>query len=370
MAERYDVVVIGCGVVGAATAWYATRAGLKVLAVDRAFPAAGTSGASFAWTGAHSKAPLSYHRFSLLSVDEHERLAREEGVVSDFHRVGSLVPHLGEAEAEKARAAVEKKRAQGFALEWLESPALRKAEPALGPEVAGASRCALDGHINPFTFVHDLLQKAVASGAGVRRECAVLGVDVEGGNVRAVRLPSGRVETPWVVVAAGVETRAIGRMVGLEIPVIPVHGELLVTERLPPFLHHILEPAKQTTSGNVLLGTVREEGVDHTETTWPALVKITSHALRILPRLQGVRLIRTFGGVRPVPADGHPIISRTPIDGFLVAVMHSGITLAPLVGRSLTALMTGKPLPAPIEEYSLERFTRAAAPAAAASQDE
>ena len=358
MAERYDVVVIGCGVVGAAATFYATRAGLRVLAVDRAFPVAGTSGASFAWTGAHTKAPLSYHRFSLMSIDEHERLAREEGVASEFHRVGSLVPRVDEREAERARAAVEARRDEGFALEWVDRAAIKEAEPALGPVVVGGSRCPADGHINPFTFGHDLLKKAAASGAQVRRESAVLGMDVEGGCVRAVRLPSGRVETAWVVAAAGVETRAIGRMVGLEIPVIPVHGELLVTERLPPLLRHILDLAKQTHAGNILLGAVREEGVDHTGTTWPGLVQIAKGVARILPALRRVRLIRSFGGVRPVPADGHPIISRTPVDGLLVAVMHSGITLAPIVGRVLTALMTGTPLPAPIDEYSLARFSR------------
>ncbi len=364
MAERYDVVVIGCGVVGAAATFYATRAGLRVLAVDRAFPAAGTSGASFAWTGAHTKAPLSYHRFSLMSIDEHERLAREEGVASEFHRVGSLVPYLDEGEAEKARADVEQGRSQEFALEWLDRRAIREAEPALSPAVLGGSRCAFDGHINPFTFVHDLLKRAIASGAEVRRDSAVLGIDVQGGSVRAVRLPGGRVETQWVVAAAGIGTRAIGRMVGLEIPVIPAHGELLVTERLPPFLRHILHHAKQTQAGNILLGTVREEGVDHAETTWPGLVQIARGVARILPALRRVRLIRSFGGVRPIPADGHPIISRTRVEGFLVAVMHSGITLAPIVGRVLTALMTGTPLPAPIDEYSLARFSRAPARAA------
>jgi sarcosine oxidase subunit beta len=358
MNRKADVVVIGCGAVGAAIAYFAAKAGLRVVALDATHPLAGTSGATFAWTGAHNKAPLHYHRFSLAAVEAHARLLAEEGIESQFHRLGSLNLFFGEKETAEARRRVEQKIGEGYHLRWLEGREARAMEPAVAPDLGGASWCAEDGHIYPFDLVKNCLARARAMGASVMRQSPVIGIRRGGGRVSGVEIPSGEIAAADVVCAAGIWSPAIGKLAGVEVPIHPSHGEILVTETLKPLLNHILSGAKQVPAGNVILGTVKWDGVEHRDVTTRGVQQIARGAVRVIPALHGVRLVRAFGAVRPMPPDDLPILGRTSLDGFWIAVMHSGITNAALVGKIMAGLLLGKDPPVDIAPYRWSRFGR------------
>lgn len=356
MTRKADVVVIGCGAVGAAITYFATKAGLRVVALEATHPLAGTSGATFAWTGAHNKNPLHYHRFSQAAVEAHACLLAEEGIESQFHRIGSLNLFFGGKETTEARRRVEQKIAEGYGLRWLEAEEARAMEPAVAPDLGGASYCAEDGHIYPFDFVKNALARAQARGATVMRQNPVTGIRRSAGRVTGVETPAGEIAAEAVVCAAGIWTPALGKMAGVEIPIHPSHGEILVTETLKPMLNHILSGAKQVPAGNLILGTVKWDGVEHRDVTTRGVQQIAGSAVRVIPALRGVRIVRAFGAVRPMPPDDLPILGRTPVEGFWVAVMHSGITNSALVGKIMADLLLGKDLPVDIAPYQLSRF--------------
>ena len=130
-----------------------------------------------------------------------------------------------------------------------------------------------------------------------------------------------------------------------------------MTEPLPAFFFHIVSDCLQTHQGNILIGRTDEEGINTTRTSADGVAGLAGRFLRMVPALGGVRVIRSYAGVRPMPADGLPILgSVRGVEGLLVAVMHSGITLAPVTGELVSDLaLTGRTA-WPVEEFSPSRF--------------
>jgi sarcosine oxidase subunit beta len=169
-------------------------------------------------------------------------------------------------------------------------------------------------------------------------------------------------------------------MAGIRIPVIPRRGQLLVTEPQSRFLNHSLlsagylaakfhtgSPAgatpgisvEQTASGNVLIGSTREfVGFDR-RTTFDGILGIARGAVRMIPRLRNTAVIRSFSGLRPFTPDGLPILGPvTGLEGFIIAAGHEGdgISLAPITGQLITALISREKPAFPLNALGLERF--------------
>ena len=197
----------------------------------------------------------------------------------------------------------------------------------------------------------------------------------------AVTTPQGLIGTETVVNAAGIYAPEIGKMVGLDIPITPRRGQLLVTEALPAFLTRCLLSAgyiaakydpgltegetwgisvEQTGNGNVLLGSTREFVGFDKRTTPDAVKRIASETTRIIPRLKDAHVIRAFAGLRPYTSDGLPILGKvSSLEGFVMAAGHEGdgIALSPITGQVIAELIVdGKPS-IPLDPFSLERFS-------------
>jgi sarcosine oxidase subunit beta len=166
-----------------------------------------------------------------------------------------------------------------------------------------------------------------------------------------------------VVNAAGVDAPEIGRMVGLEIPVGPNRGQQLILEPGPHAIRgavygHI--PVRQTRAGTCILGGVRETAGFDKRVTSEGVHFIAREAAQMMPSLGQRAVIRAFSGLRPVPADGLPILGPAPgVAGFFLAALHFGLTLAPLVGDLLAQCVLGKPTSVDVGPYSLARFAPA-----------
>jgi sarcosine oxidase subunit beta len=201
----------------------------------------------------------------------------------------------------------------------------------------------------------------------------------------------GQIETDIVVNAAGLNAPTIGKMVGVAIPIKPIRGQEVVTERVPPLIKCYFSSAStlrrklaqfyqdhlqtfrstgsteifgahQTTSGNLLLGSTYEEVLGSTrETTTKAIRGIVKNAVRILPALKRVHMIRAFAGFRPYSPDGLPIVGKVDgIEGFLLACGHGGdgIALAPTIGELISDLIVDGKTSIPLEPFRLSRFAR------------
>jgi len=132
---------------------------------------------------------------------------------------------------------------------------------------------------------------------------------------------------------------------------------MFVTERVPPLLHAFLHTIKQTRYGTIVMGATREADVTATTTTVSGTRDMMAEFTDLVPDLAMIRVLRSWAGIRPVPADGYPIIGPVPgVSGLLLALMHRGVTLAPIVGSILAGLAEERPPDIDISPFSITRF--------------
>jgi len=360
---NFDVIVIGAGAVGSSVAFQMAEVGLKVALLDRNFPGAGTSRATQAGIGVYSKKPRANLEMNMKGAELYPRLVARLDRDVELRMDGVLNVVLSQEALEKMRAFVAKQHeTPGYKAYLLTGDEAREMEPALSREVMGAAFCPLDGSVNSLLYVEGLARGVIRHGGKVMAWTEVLGIKPKGEHVWSVCTSNGELEGAWVVNCTGADARRIGRMIGIEIPIDPNRGHVLVTEAIPPLIkRRISGPTliRQTVHGNMLLGQSEEMVGFDLRMSLPLLSAQALVSRRILPSLERVKVIRSFVGFRPWPPDGMPIMGRVPgVPGFLVAVGHSGITWSPAVGKLLTELVTtGKPS-MPLEPYSITRFHR------------
>lgn len=364
-----DVVVIGAGAVGCSVAFQAAEAGLKVVLIDRGFPGSGTSRATQAAIGVYAKKPRPNLELNMKGAELFPWLVAKLGRDVELRINGVLSVVLSDEGLQKMRAFVARQHeTPGYTARLLTGDEAREMEPGLSPEIAGAAFCPLDGQVNSLKYTDALARGVVRLGGQVRAGVHVTGIRSTGRRTWSVATSDGELGAEWVVNCAGVYAPEIGRMVGVDIPIVPNRGHVLVSEALPPVINRrISGPTmiRQTANGNMLLGQSEElVGFDRTESL-PVLAAQAALCRRVLPALKKVKIIRSFVGLRPWPPDGMPVLGEVPgFPGLLVAVGHSGITWSPAVGKLITELITGRQPTLPLEPYSIARFRRRAEPAA------
>jgi sarcosine oxidase subunit beta len=363
-----DVIVIGAGAVGSSAAFQMAEAGLRVALLDRQFPGAGTSRATQAGIGVYPKKPRANLRINMKGAELYPALVARLGRDVELSFPGVLNVALSHDAMEKMRAFVAKQHeTPGYKADLLSGDEARAMEPSLSGEVVGAAFCPLDGAVNSLLYVQALARGLLERGGQVLAWTEVQHIKAVADHVWAVTTSRGTLEAAWVANCAGIDAPRIGRMVGVEIPIDPNRGHVLVTEAIPPLLtRRISGPTliRQTARGNLLLGQSEELVGRDQDMSLPTLAAQAVVARRILPSLARATVIRSFIGFRPWPPDGLPILGEVPgVPGFLVGVGHSGITWSPAAGRLLTELVTSAPPSLPLEPYSLARFAKAAAEA-------
>ncbi|HTU03204.1 MAG TPA: FAD-dependent oxidoreductase [Candidatus Sulfotelmatobacter sp.] len=358
-----DVVIIGAGAVGSSTAFQMAEAGLKVTLVDRSFPGGGTSRTTQAGIGVYAKKPRANLEMNMKGAELYPSLVARLGADVELRMDGVLNVALTDEALVKMRAFVAKQHeTPGYKADLVTGDEARAMEPALSPEVKGAAFCPLDGSVNSLLYVNALARGAARLGARVLAWTEVHGITPRGERRWCVSTSAGEIEAPWVVSATGTEAPRIGAMVGVDIPIQPNRGHVLVTEAIPPLIRRRLSGPtliRQNAHGTLLLGQNEElVGYEPAENL-AHLAAAAAISRRVLPGLAKVRIIRSFVGFRPWPPDGLPIMGEIPgLPGFLTAVGHSGITWSPAAGKLLTELVTTGKTCLPLAPYSLARFSR------------
>ncbi len=354
-----DVLILGGGVVGNTIAFHLTERGVRPTVIDRGFPLSGTSGSTQAWIWVHTKTPGFYGELSLASADLYRDTLAPRLPGIEYTRTGGLSLLFSRDELARAERLRDAQRPYGIDIEVVGREGVRRLEPHLSPEVAGATFSPHDGNVNPFQLVRRLLAAAQAQGAAYRFYERVVSLRERRGGERRfeVRTDRGLLRARRLVLAAGLWTPELAAPLGVEIPVRPVRGQILVSEPLPPVLGHTLNFMRQMANGEILFGYSQEEAGRDRRSTWDVLSATAGLGIRVLPLLRGVRLVRAFSGLRPMPRDGLPIVGEVPgHPGLFVAVMHSGYTLAPLIGTVMAELLVQGHTSIPIEGLSLARF--------------
>ncbi|MGN9769133.1 NAD(P)/FAD-dependent oxidoreductase [Micromonospora sp. SD12] len=375
-AASPDVVVIGAGMVGVACAYYAARAGLAVTVVDRGGVAAGTTGAGEGNILVSDKPPgpeLALARHSVALWRELGESLGGEHI--ELEHKGGLVVAASPAEHAALRAFAASQRAVGVEAYEVAAEALPGFEPHLARDLAGGVHYPQDMQVQPMLAAAHLLR---AAGVRLLTGTRVVGVRRDAtGAVRAVVTDRGTLHTATVVNAAGVWAGEVAALAGVELPILPRRGFILVTEALPPLVRHKVYAAgyvanvgrssgdlevspvvEGTRAGTILIGSTRERvGFDPT-IPLPALRRLAAGAVRLFPVLGRVSAIRAYRGFRPYSPDHLPMIGADPrVPGLYHAAGHegAGIGLAPATGHAVAALLTGRRPDMDLRPFAPER---------------
>jgi glycine/D-amino acid oxidase-like deaminating enzyme len=362
----FDVAVIGGGLVGSSIAWGLAKAGERVAVLDEGDVAYRASRGNFALVWVHSKGlgVPRYTAWSLRSADVWARLAdelkRQTGLDVGFERPGGFHLVLSQAEYEQRESLLARLHAQpdapGVEYEMMDHDRVKRAIPQIGPEVLGASYSPADGHCNALRLLRALNAGMQALGARYLSEHAVERIEHAGGEFR-LHTKSGEVRAAKVVLAAGLGCARLGPMVGLNVPVRPQRGQLVVTERTAPFLRYPVSTVRQTDEGGVLLGDSHEDaGFDPTVGT-QVIAAIADRATRMFPQLGSLNVVRSWAALRVMTPDGLPIYDESASHrGAFVATCHSGVTLAANHAFLIASWIAAGRLPAEVDVFSSRRF--------------
>ncbi|SOE15648.1 Glycine/D-amino acid oxidase [Streptomyces sp. 2323.1] len=375
-------MIVGAGVVGAACAYYAGRAGLSVAVVDRGPVAGGTTGAGEGNLLVSDKEPGPELALALLSTRLWRELAAALPPEIEYETKGGLVVAADESGMTSLRAFRAAQEKAGVESTDVPGDRLRDVEPHLAPGLAGGVLYPQDAQVQPALAAAHLLR---ASGARLHLGAEVTAIlRGPGGAVRGVRTPRGDLLAPAVVNATGTWAGRLASLAGVTVPVLPRRGYVLVTEPLPRVVRRKVYAAdyvadvasgsaalqtsavvEGTPAGPVLIGASRERvGFDRTLSA-DVLRRLAAQAAALFPVLAGVRVIRTYQGFRPYLPDHLPAIGPDPrAPGLLHACGHegAGIGLAPATGRLIAAALTDAPGPLDARPFRPERFTEGTEP--------
>lgn len=363
-----DCIVIGGGIVGAALAYGLARRGLGVDMLDEGDDAFRASRANFAlvWVQSKGAGCPAYAAWSRRSAALWPELAAEleqdTGIACGYRRAGGVTPALSEAEleAQAAKLARIKHEAgnQPFEYEVLERPALDALLPGLGPAVVGGTYCPLDGDTNSLRTLHALHAGLARHGGGYHPNSTVKGIErVPGGGYRVGTEAGDAFIADKVVLAAGLGNKALGALVGLEVPVRPVQGQVIVTERAEPLLEMPTINVRQTDEGGFMLGASEAEVGFDTATDFATLGAIARRNVATFPFLARLHVVRTWAGLRVMTPDGYPIYQQSrEMPGIFVATGHSGVTTAAAHALVLAGWIAEGALPGEMRAFSSERF--------------
>ncbi|MGP3972144.1 NAD(P)/FAD-dependent oxidoreductase [Streptomyces sp. 6N223] len=381
-----DVVVVGAGVIGAATACFAARAGLRVVVLDRGPVAGGTSGRGEGNLLVSDKEAGPELDLALLSRRVWREELGEHGALWEYEDKGGLIVAATEASAAELAELTRRQRAAGVNAVDLAGPELAAYEPHLAPGLAAGAYYPQDAQLQPMLAVAHLLRLARESGNAEIRTGG--GAEVtgflhgRGGRITGVRTAgAGALHAGRVVNAAGPWAGSLAGLAGVRLPVEPRRGFVLVTEPLPPgtvrhkvyaaeYAGDVASPdaglasspvVESTASGTVLIGSTRERvGFDAT-LSLAALRALAAGAVGLFPALAGVRAMRAYAGFRPYSPDHLPVIGPDPrAPGLWHAGGHegAGIGLGAGTGWLLAQALAGGEPELDLGPFAPERFER------------
>jgi glycine/D-amino acid oxidase-like deaminating enzyme len=209
--------------------------------------------------------------------------------------------------------------------------------------VVGASFGTVDGHVNPLRLLAAMQAAFCRHGGILRTGQPVTAIRPLAGGGFEVKAGALLAHANRVLISAGLGSTVLGPMVGLDVPISPQRGQLLVTERLAPLLPLPASGLRQTGEGTVMIGVSQEDVGFDLGTTTDAAVQMTRKALRILPELAKARLVRQWSCLRIMTPDGAPVYASSQhYPGADIAICHSGVTLASFhAGEYARALANG-----------------------------
>lgn len=389
--KTYDVAVIGAGVIGTSCAYHLVKKGLSVALVDRNNVARGTSSHCDAVALIVDKQPGVDAAMGYASIQRFLELQNELDSDFELHQRGCLYACDTEQEMEVAAQYARDMQADGYNVNALSPKELLEHEPFLAKDLIGGLFSDIDLGLNPYKLCFAFVDTVLGKGLDLYTYTNVTGVRLDGEKrVQGVDTDKGFIPCGKVVDACGVWSPEIGRMAGLEIPVEPRKGVILVSApsfkfcnqkvqefgyMISKFSNHeckrdpelekyevsfVIEP---TDANNVLIGSSRNFAGYDISTEMEIIHVIAKRAIRFYPILKDLNCIRTYAGLRPFLADHLPLITQVDeVPGYYIATGHEGdgISMAPTTGRLISELIAGEEPYLDLTPFSFNRYKRRA----------
>jgi sarcosine oxidase subunit beta len=372
LRDTYDVVIVGAGVHGLATAYYlATKWGVtNVAVIDKGYIGGGGSGRNTAIVRSNYLTPDGV-AFYDRSVKLYEQLAAELNFNVMFSQRGHLTLAHNDSSLRTMRWRAEVNKLQGVDSEVIGPEEIARLVPFM--DVSEDTRYPILGalyHPPGGTIRHDAVnwgyaRAADAMGVDIHQQTELLDIDVVGGEVVGVTTSRGRISTPLVVNCTAGWSSLISAMAGVTLPISTHPLEAAVTEPVKPFLSTVVVSGtlhvyvSQTDRGELVFGASTDSVASYSMRGSLAFCEeLAGHVLELMPSLSKLRVLRQWAGLCDMTPDFSPVMGVTPVQGFLVDVGWGtyGFKAGPVSGEAMAELIATGKTPEIIAPFDLARF--------------
>ncbi len=373
MKSKADAVIIGGGIIGCSVAFHLTRMqDFDAVLLDRGGIGQEETRVSAAMVMQQTQDQLTTPLAKMSAqeyMDTREYIGRDAG----FRQTGSILYATDPVGAKRIHDIVRMQQKLDIPTEMLAGSDVKKYAPMVNSDdILAASYCPLDGYVDPIKLANLYAKYAGQHGVEISDRAEATWIDVKHGQVRGVETTSGYIETPIVVNAAGAWSGAIGRWVGITIPMVPNKRDIVIIppQAEMPSVFPIMEDITtewyfRPWNDQVLIGVGSTTPVmdipNHSET--PADSDVGAKVARFLehrvPALAAQPIVGSWGGIRSLTPDKLPILGPVDgVEGFLNCCVLSGfgVTNAPVVGKLIAELVLKKQVAPELEPFLLKRF--------------
>jgi len=363
--EKYDVIIIGAGSIGVPTALKCVQNGLKTLVLE-ALPSVAQGDNKHAIGGIRATHSNKSKIWACQrSIEIFSSWKEKHGDEIDWEQGGYTFLTSNDKQINFLHEMVENQQDYGLNIDYIELKKIKQLIPGINVEyVLGGTHSPEDGHASPLLALHAFYRQAVKLGAIFHFNEKVINIITKNKEIKKVKSEKKTYRTEYVVNASGAFANYIGKMVGLDLPVIPESHEAGITEPIGNFFSTMVvditpinDPVfgdsknsyfYQTKEGQIIfcitpdppiLGTNKQE-------TSAFLPQVSKRLIRLLPRLKNVKIRRIWRGLYPMTPDGNPIIGKAGPRGYINAIglCGQGFMLGPGLGELLANLISGKKL--------------------------
>ena len=372
LKDSYDVVIIGAGAHGLATAFYLSKYhGINNVAVlEKGYVGGGNSGRNTAIIRSNYRTEEGIPFYDE-SVKLYENLNDELEYNVIFEQKGHITLGHTEASVRGLRERAERNQILGVESELIFPEEIEKLIPCL--DVSNKTRYPIEaglyhppgGLIRHDPVVWGYAKEAHSRGVEIHIQTEVQGIETENDKVVGVQTSRGKIKTGMVVNATAGWCSTIAAMVGLELPIITQPLQAMVTETLEHFLETVIVSStlhtyvNQADRGAIVIGASVDPYTSYSSDSTLGFMESTAqHALELVPAIANVQVLRQWAGVCDMTPDYTPVMGFTPVEGFVQDIGWGtwGFKASPICGKTMAELVATNKTPELIAPFSLERF--------------
>ena len=362
-----DAIIIGAGIIGAATGYYLAKKKLKVYVLEKEFPCFGSTGRCIGGIRQQYTHPLSINVMKE-SVNIFSSLSKELGKDIEWFQGGYLFLAHSEEKKNTYLSAIQIQQKFNIPVRFVSTDDCNHIVNGINTEeLLGGAYCPTDGQANPFAVTYGFLQRIKELNGKVITNTNVYKITTSSNKVKSVITNSGEYFAPVVINATGSWAKNVSKMVGLDVPIEPERHESLVTEACERLFDPMLVDYRsdgcyfiQNYGTGHFIGCYTPvpnvPGYDKRASS-EFITEMPKRMSRLVPKLKELKVIRQWAGSYEMTPDGNPIVDKTPVEGFYISagMCGHGFMFGPALGKHMAELVTEGKSSLPLDDFALNR---------------